>query len=78
MIFKLRVEKARDDTGEEKRAMFVTIITDTEGLGDINAVAELPEGSPLALEIDKIMEDMLKQRQDSIKANNKKKVLAKK
>ncbi len=74
MIFKIRIEKARDATGREVRAMFLTLLTENEGLGDINAVAELTPGSPLEKEIDGLIIDMLQQKQENIKATNKKRV----
>jgi hypothetical protein len=74
MIFKLRVEDAKDERGKKLRAMFITLITENEGLGDINAVAELTKGSPLQIEIDGIIEDMVESKKKQIKESNRKKI----
>lgn len=72
MIFQLRIENMKDATGEVKRAMIMKLKTEVPGLDNIQAVAELAEGTPLAIEIDGIIADMLEQKKTSIKASNQK------
>jgi len=78
MIFKLRIEELKDKTKKIKRAMMVTLDTKIEGIGVLNAIGELDKGSPLQKEVDFIIKEMIKQKQASLKKENKAKVDKKK
>lgn len=68
MILKVRIEDGmKDATGIEKRAMFLTLLTDIPGLDRIDAVAELDFGSPLQKEIDEIITNMLDSKAQEVR-----------
>ena len=71
MILKLRVENMKDATGDKKRVMFATLVTDITGIEKIDAVAELDEECQLGKEITQLITNMLALKQKSLKEENK-------
>jgi hypothetical protein len=74
----LQIEHGKDATGENKRAMWIDIITDIVGMERITSVAELPEDSPLGKEVDFIVTEMLALKKKELKAKMDSELAAKK
>jgi hypothetical protein len=74
----IRILHQKDKTKILKRVMWVTADTGTIGLDKITTVAELPNESILAKEIDWICDEMVKLKKKDIGEENKKKVVKKK
>lgn len=80
----LRIEKMKDKSGKTKNAMFITLRTNlptgkkildadskpTDELLVLNAIAELPENTPLYKEIEEITVSMLKDHKKKNEKNN--------
>lgn len=78
MKITLQVQHLKDKSKKMKRVLMTTIKTDTPGMENINSVGEIPDGSPLAKEIDYIVTETLKMHKEKIKQDNKKKLNKKK
>ena len=70
----IRILIQKDKTGKKKRVMWVTADTGTPGLDKISTVAELPNDSILAKEVDWITGEMVKLKKKDISKNVKKRI----
>ena len=61
-------------TKKMKRYMFFTVLTDIPGLERVDAASEVPDDSPLAQEVDMIVNHMMVMKKKEIRDNNKKKL----
>lgn len=67
----IRIESGLDATNIKKRAMWITV--DTQGpLGAFTAVGEMPDFSPMAKEVDMIVNDILNKKRLELKDKYKK------
>ena len=78
MKIALSVDHYKDKTKKTKRVMMVGITTDIPGMEKIQTVAELPDDSILAKELDMIVTEMLALKKEAIGKENKKKLTTKK
>ena len=78
MRIAINIDHYKDKTKESKRVMMIMVTTDIPGMEKIQTVAELPDGSPLATEVNMIVTEMLKLKKDAIGKENKKKLKTKK
>lgn len=74
----MQTEILKDKTKKIKRALWFTVLTDIPGLEKVSSVAELPDDSTLAKEMDWIVTEILAQKKKSIAAKNKKLIAKKK
>jgi len=74
MIIRLKVEHAKDATGELKRVMWTTVETEIEGINTFTSVAELGNDTPLAKELDFIVTEMMALKKAEIMKKNRKKL----
>lgn len=68
----MQTEILKDKTKKVKRALWVTVMTDIPGLEKVSSVAELPDDSTLAKEMDWIVTEILAQKKKSLVVKNKK------
>lgn len=66
----IRIESGLDATNIKKRAMWITV--DTQGpLGAFTAVGEMPDFSPMAKEVDMIVNDIIEKKRLELKGKYK-------
>lgn len=66
MILKIRVEEMKDASGDKKRVMFATLVTEIVGMERIDAVSELDNECVLGKEITELMANLLALKKDSL------------
>lgn len=72
MKIRMLVEMAKDKSGKVKRTLWTTVETDIIGMEKISTVAEMPDKSTLAKEIDWMVTEMVELKKKSLKEKNKK------
>lgn len=72
MILQVRVENLKDATGELKKVIMATVLTDIPGMEKITAVDELTKYETLNYELSKLATDIIALKSEEVKKSKKK------